>query len=186
MSFFKRKKKEIQPSSIAHNSLIKIIPNYRGYEILNNRKITDEAIRGYFASLILDLKNKFTKINTILLTRKMLNVWNLSSVVLKKLEEINVLMTASMDDVYGHSTFFDSEKIEDWIEVSVFYVLETESLSFINQIQQQIDEVLEYLQHDKIFSIEKSLLDLKKNIDEVYYLLHDRAELISSFEIMIV
>ncbi len=185
MSFFKRKKtSQAEFSSTAHKSLVGRIKGYKSYTTPENRQQTDLALRKHLHLELLEVKDLFSKIKNKLMRLQILSTWPRAENISKQLDKLIWLMTAPNSDVYRHSTFFDSPRIDEWIEVNVFYILESEAILQLEEVKNEMKRILERFENGDTGMIEKEIIFLSEKIDELYTSLMDRAELIASMEIM--
>jgi hypothetical protein len=97
------------------------------------------------------------------------------------LNELRNLLTS---DVYRHSTFFETPDVSDNLDLSVIYLLESETILSIQSTKDEMVSVLNKLEALELFEIEKDIFQIKQHIEEIKIIISDRAELIASFEIV--
>ncbi|MHA2276292.1 MAG: hypothetical protein ACXAC2_11015, partial [Candidatus Kariarchaeaceae archaeon] len=131
--------------------------------------------------LMLDLINSYSTVKNQLMQGQLLSTWSASNQILTMLNDLRTLLTS---DVYRHSTFFETPDVSENIEISVLYLLESETILEIRSIKEDIAKVSEKLTALDLFDIEKDIFSIKSNLEEVRTIISDRAELIASFEIV--
>ncbi|MHA2027883.1 MAG: hypothetical protein ACW99A_12165 [Candidatus Kariarchaeaceae archaeon] len=179
---FKRKQKKFTGGeSETLKSLRNNIKEYTGYDDVKNRTTTDKALRNYLYDLMLDLINSYSTVKNQLMQGQLLSTWSASNQILTMLNDLRTLLTS---DVYRHSTFFETPDVSENIEISVLYLLESETILEIRSIKEDIAKVSEKLTALDLFDIEKDIFSIKSNLEEVRTIISDRAELIASFEIV--
>ena len=179
---FKRKQKKFTGGeSETLKSLRNTIKDYTGYDDVKDRSPSDRALRNYLYDLILDLINSYSNVQNQLMQGQLLSTWSSSNQILTMLNTLRTLLTS---DVYRHSTFFETPDISENIEISVLYLLESETILEMRSTKKDIQTVSEKLIALDLFDIEKDILKIKSNIEEVNQTIADRAELIASFEIV--
>ena len=112
---------------------------------------------------------------------QLLSTWAASNQILTMLNVLRSLLTS---DVYRHSTFFETPDISENIEISVLYLLESETILEFRATKEDIQNVSKKLEALDLFDIEKDIFKIKSNIEEINTTISDRAELIASFEIV--
>jgi hypothetical protein len=130
---------------------------------------------------MLDLINSYSTVKNQLMQGQLLSTWSASNQILTMLNDLRTLLTS---DVYRHSTFFETPDVSENIEISVLYLLESETILEIRSIKEDIAKVSEKLTALDLFDIEKDIFSIKSNLEEVRTIISDRAELIASFEIV--
>jgi hypothetical protein len=179
--FRKKQKKFTGGESETLKSLRNTIKDYAGYDDVRDRATTDKALRNYLYDLMLDLINSYSTVQNQLMQGQLLSTWSASNQILTKLNDLRTLLTS---DVYRHSTFFETPDVSENIEISVLYLLESETILEIRSTKEDITKVSEKLTALDLFDIEKDIFSIKSNIEEISTTISDRAELIASFEIV--
>lgn len=162
-------------------SLRKAINGYVDYETLSARRQTDQVFRRYLVDLTLELRSIYSSIQNQLMQGQILSAWSASNQILKFLDETKKIL---VEDVYRHSTFFDTPDVSANLEISVLYILESETILELNSIKENMNRVIQRLQNLDLLDIEKDIYKIKTDISEVYQTISDRAELIASYEII--
>jgi len=179
---FKRKQKKFTSGeSDTLKSLKNTIKNYAGYDDVKDRSQTDRALRNYLYDLILDLINAYSTVKNQLMQGQLLSTWAASNQILNMLNVLRSLLTS---DVYRHSTFFETPDVSENIEISVLYLLESETILEFRATMEDVQNVSKKLEALDLFDIEKDIFKIKNNIEEINTTISDRAELIASFEIV--
>lgn len=178
---FSGKEKNLDTDNETLKSLRKTVEGYVGYNDVRNRKQTDEAIRKFFYERVLELINEYSKVQNQLMQSQMLSTWHASNEILSMLNELRTLLTT---DVYRHSTFFETPDVSDSLELTVIYVLESETILEIRDIKDDTTKIYNKLIDIDLLDIEKEVFRVKNQIEEVKATISDRAELIASFELV--
>ncbi|MCE7733439.1 MAG: hypothetical protein GPJ54_01085 [Candidatus Heimdallarchaeota archaeon] len=179
---FKRKQKKFTGSeSETLKSLKNTIKEYAGYDNVKDRSQSDRALRNYLYDMILDLINAYSNVQNQLMQGQLLSTWSASNQILTMLNDLRTLLTS---DVYRHSTFFETPDISENIEISVLYLLESETILEFRSTKDDIQKVSEKLEALDLLDIERDIYRIKSNIEEINTTISDRAELIASFEIV--
>lgn len=178
---FGRKKKSADSSNETLNSLRKEIHNYSDYDDVKNRDKTDRALRKYLYDIILELIDAYTAVQNHLMQGQLLSTWSASNQILTLLNELRTLLTS---DVYRHSTFFETPDVSENIEISIIYLLESETILSLRAVLEKMKATAEKLANLDLYDIEKDIYSIKSEIDEIHQTISDRAELIASFEIV--
>ncbi|MCY3412335.1 MAG: hypothetical protein INQ03_11930 [Candidatus Heimdallarchaeota archaeon] len=180
---FKRKKKSsadiIQDETL--KSLRKIIKGYEHYKEKDVRKSTDEALRAYFYDRMVELSDIYSKVHGQLLSAQILSAWQASNYIQKELQDLRKYLS---DDVYRHSTFFEANDVTSIIEISIIYILESETLLTIENCKSLSEKIYEDLVNVNMLEVEKEILQLQRAIREISNNIKDRGELIASFELV--
>ncbi len=184
MSFFRRKKKQRGYTSEIHKSMVQKIKGYVSYETPEERLKTDQAFREFLYLQLLNISDLFSRIKGYLLQLQILSTWHASEQISKQLQEMKWLLTAPKEEVYRHSTFFDSPKVKEWIDINVLYIIESEMILVSEDIKKHMRTVLERFEGEETALIEKEIMIIHKNVNELATSLKERAELLASFEIM--
>ena len=82
------------------------------------------------------------------------------------------------------STFFETPDVSEHLEISVLYLLESETILEMRSVKEKMDATTEKLQNLDLMDIEHDILNIKATIESVHLTISDRAELIASFEIV--
>lgn len=164
--------------------MIQKVKGYQSYETPEERKKTDQAFREFMYLQLLDMIDLFSRIKNYLLQLQILSTWHASEQISRQLKEMKWLLTAPKDDVYRHSTFFDSPIIEEWIDINVLYIIESEMILVAEETKNHMKEVLSRFEKEETALIEKEIMLIQKNVNELATSLKERAELLASFEIM--
>lgn len=180
----KNKSKKKQYSSEIHKSLNQKVKGYESYDSPEERKKTDLAFREYLYEQVIEMVKYFAQIKDYLIRLQILSTWSAAESITKNLNRMKYLLTAKNDEVYRHSTFFDSPKISEWIEISVLYIIESEMILIADEILRQMKDMLEGFQKEEAMQIELKIMEIEKGVRELTSSLNERAELIASFEIM--
>ncbi|OLS28813.1 MAG: hypothetical protein HeimC2_04140 [Candidatus Heimdallarchaeota archaeon LC_2] len=179
--FRKKQKKFSGRESETLKSLKNTLDGYEGYDNVKDRTKSDRALRTYLLNLMLDLIDSFSMVKNQLMQGQLLSTWPASNQVLTMLNDLRTLLTS---DVYRHSTFFETPNISDNIEISVLYLLESETILEIRSIKENISTVSKKLEALDLLNIENEIFKIKSDIEAVNTTISDRAELIASFEIV--
>lgn len=164
--------------------MVQKVKGYVSYETPEERLKTDQAFKEFLYTQLLDLIDIFSRIKGYLLQLQILSTWHASEQITKRLQEMKWILTASNDEVYRHSTFFDSPKVEEWIDINVLYIIESEMILVAEDIKNHMKTVLERFEREETAQIEKEIMIIQKNVNELATSLKERAELLASFEIM--
>ncbi len=178
---FKSKKESVKIEDDTLRSLRKTIDEYLGYDNVRERGQTDKALRNYLYNLILEMINTYSTIQTQLMQSQLLSTWTASNAIIAMLNELRSLL---ITDVYRHSTFFETPIVSENLEISVLYLLESETILTITDIKEKMESVIQKLEALELFEIERDIFQIKSNLEEVSLTISDRAELIASFEIV--
>lgn len=179
---FKRKQKKFTGGeSETLKSLRNTIKDYMGYDNVKDRSKSDRALRNYLYDMILDLINSYSIVQNQLMQGQLLSTWPASNQILTMLNELRTLLTS---DVYRHSTFFETPDISENIEISVLYLLESETILEFRSTKEDIQNASRKLESLDLSNIERDIYKIKSNIEEISTTISDRAELIASFEIV--
>ena len=179
---FKRKQKKFTGGeSETLKSLKNTIKDYEGYDNVKDRSRSDRALRNYLYDMILELINSYSIVQNQLMQGQLLSTWSASNQILTMLNDLRTLLTS---DVYRHSTFFETPDISENIEISVLYLLESETILEFRSTKEDIHNASEKLTALDLLNIERDIYKIKSNIEEINTTISDRAELIASFEIV--
>lgn len=179
---FKRKQKKFTGGeSETLKSLKNTIKDYEGYDNVKDRSQSDRALRNYLYDMILELINSYSIVQNQLMQGQLLSTWSASNQILTMLNDLRTLLTS---DVYRHSTFFETPDISENIEISVLYLLESETILEFRSTKEDIQNASEKLEALDLLNIERDIYKIKSNIEEINTTISDRAELIASFEIV--
>jgi len=188
MKFFRRDKKPVpdEDPSESIKQLVKMVAGYVGYSNLENRKLTDSSLRGYLANHLQKVVDKAAELQGLLIQNQILAAWSTSGKVGALLKEIiKTLLDESEKHPfprnYGFSTFFVTKKLEG-ISTDILYFIELDVVKNIEAIDIIIDAILQRLQTMDLVEIEGDVTTLYANVESVRKTLHERAELIASFE----
>ncbi|MDH5401033.1 MAG: hypothetical protein OEY49_00970 [Candidatus Heimdallarchaeota archaeon] len=163
------------------NGLRRAIPNYIGYDGLKERKSSDNAYRSFLYDKVIKLVDGYSAVQTHLMRNQLLSTWSISNEILNMLTQMrNILST----DVYRHSTFFDTANVSDILDLSVIYVLESETIVTSSEVVDKVQIINDKLSNLELQNIEQDILATKSDIKEIYTIISDRAELIASFELV--
>ena len=132
-------------------------------------------------NIILELINSYSVVKNQLMQGQLLSTWPASNQILTMLSDLRTLLTS---DVYRHSTFFETPNISDNIEISVLYLLESETILEIRSIKENVAEISKKLEDLDLLNIENEIFKIKSDVEAVNTTISDRAELIASFEIV--
>ena len=176
-----------------HKPLVKLIPEYRAYGKVEDRLDTDKSIRNFLYSKMLELADHFTNTTTLLLQRQILELWRYSNDIKSWIGKINKFLTAKNNDIYRHTTFFITPDVSEWIDIPVIYKLETDIILLTDSLNSNIEKL--NLDLDGVISgeeapdsvmskLSKSIASIYQDVKKLHKLISDRAELISSFEIV--
>ncbi|MHA2251559.1 MAG: hypothetical protein ACXAD7_14440 [Candidatus Kariarchaeaceae archaeon] len=163
------------------NSLRKTIEDYIGYDDVKDRAKTDKGLRNFLYTILLDLIDTYSIVQNQLMQAQLLSTWSASNAILAMLNELRNLLTT---DVYRHSTFFETPNVSENLEISVLYLLESETILTIKDVKENMLKVSQKLTDLDLFEIERDIFVIRDNIEEVKLTISDRAELIASFEIV--
>ena len=196
MSFFRRKNKKNKVKSFegdSHKSLVKKIPNYKGYNDVDDRLDTDKAIRNFLYQQLLEVIDLWTASSSMLMQQQITEGWRNSNLLTSILDKIKKLLIADNIDIYRHSTFFETTDVSEWIDVSIIYTLESEMVFLLDTIKNEIVVINEKLSTPSRLPSKKELTKevlnliekLVSDVNEIYVMISDRAELLASFEIVL-
>ena len=188
MKFFRKDKKPVpeEDPSESIKQLVKIVSGYVGYSSMENRKLTDSSFRGYFRENLQKIVDKSAELQGLLIQNQILAAWSTSGKVNALLKEIIILITDDSEKHpfprnYGFSTFFVTRKLEG-ISIDVLYIIELDVVKNLEAIDIIMDAILQRLQTMDLVEIEGDVTTLFANVVTVQKTLHERAELIASFE----
>ncbi|MHA2090470.1 MAG: hypothetical protein ACW98K_06385 [Candidatus Kariarchaeaceae archaeon] len=162
-------------------ALRKTIDSYIGYDDVNDRAQSDKSLRNLLYGYVLDLIDTYSLVQNQLMQGQLLSTWSASNAILAMLNDLRNLLTS---DVYRHSTFFETPDVSDNLDLSVIYLLESETILSIQSTKDEMVSVLNKLEALELFEIEKDIFQIKQHIEEIKIIISDRAELIASFEIV--
>ncbi len=181
MPLFKRKKETaFAESSAVIKDLRKIIPNYQGYENVEDRLETDKLFRSHIVAKLRNISNIFAEIVGKLIEMRMLNAWGVCDRALRELKEIEAKVR---EPDYKHTTFFDNPTLEG-LDVSVLYLLESEAFALLEDMKVLTEDTLGRLREANFENIDQLVARLVQLANSLVQLLGDRIELIASFEII--
>lgn len=179
---FRRKQKKFTGrESETLKSLKNEINEYVGYDNVNDRSKSDNALRNYLYNIILELIDSYSVVQNQLMQGQLLSTWPASNQILNMFNNLRTLLTS---DVYRHSTFFETPDISENIEISVLYLLESETILEMRQIKENVSLISKKLEDLDLLNIENDIFQIKNDVDAVNSTISDRAELIASFEIV--
>ena len=178
---FKRKSKQGVGESETLKSLRNTMKGYIGYNEVRERGPTDKALRNYLYSLVLNMIDKYSQVQNQLMQGQLLSTWSSSNQILTMLTDLRNFLSS---DVYRHSTFFETPNIFDNIEVSILYLLESETILEMRSLIDLMEKTAERLKNLDLTDIEQNILAIRDSVIEVKTTITDRAELIASFEIV--
>ena len=179
--FRKKPKKFTGRESETLKSLKNYIKEYVGYDDVNDRTKSDKALRTHLYNFILELIDSYSVVQNQLMQGQLLSTWPASNQILNMLNSLRTLLTS---DVYRHSTFFETPDISENIEISVLYLLESETILEIRQIRENVKLISKKLEDLDLLDIENDIFKVQSDIEAVQTTISDRAELIASFEIV--
>ncbi|MHA1910636.1 MAG: hypothetical protein ACTSYA_02970 [Candidatus Kariarchaeaceae archaeon] len=188
MKFFRRDKKPIpeEDPSESIKQLVKIVAGYVGYSSLDNRKLTDSSLRGYISDNLQKLVDKSAELQGSLIQNQILAAWSTSGKVNSLIKEIIKTLQNESEDhpyprSYGFTTFFVTKKLEG-ISIDILYIIELDVVKNLEAIDIIMDAILQRLQTMDLVEIEGDVTTLYANVESVKKTMHERAELIASFE----
>jgi hypothetical protein len=188
MKFFRKDKKSVPESDPSESikQLVKTVVGYVGYFNLENRKLTDNAFRGYFIDNLQKVVDKSAELQGLLIQNQILAAWSTSGKVNALIKEIIVTLKDESEKHpfprnYGFSTFFVTKKLEG-ISIDIIYIIELDVVKNLEAIDIILDAILQRLQTMDLVEIEGDVTTLYANVRSVQKTLHERAELIASFE----
>ena len=188
MKFFRRDNKpapEETPSE-SIKQLVKLVVGYVGYATLENRSLTDTAFRGYFVKNLQKVADKSAELQGLLIHNQILAAWATSGKINALIKAIIVMIKDESEKHpfprnYGFSTFFVTKKLEG-ISIDIIYIIELDVVKNLDAIDIILDAILQRLQTMDLVEIEGDVTTLYANVLSVRKTLHERAELIASFE----
>jgi hypothetical protein len=182
--FRRGNKKELKYVDETQKSLVNKVPNYKGYENVKDRNPTDKAIRKYLSLKVDENINLFSTVTQKLLQHQILSTWKYSDEIKQKLEQLAKTLNAKDTDIYRHSTFFDTPKVEEWIDIPVLYILESEMIIICDSLRRSLTNLLDQLLGDNLSDVESKIKSVRADVSELHTMVLDRAELLASFEIV--
>ena len=191
MKFFKKKLFRNKTQKSPHTTLVESVEGYRSYDVRDDRHKTDTAIRKHLLSSIAKIVELQAKSATFLLTKKILGGWHASNETDKYLASLKKLLDIKNVDIYRHTTFFMTSDISPWIDVPVIYDLEVEMILLTETLFTSLTQLIEALSLFQLTpesatqpELEALAIKVAKNVKTLYSMVSERAELLSSFEIV--